>query len=117
SDGKHTFRDYRLTEGYPYLPGHPRRPARDTGYQRHHASSLVPDPADQCPGWTKTLKGQPSVGARKRAVATICDPGSGHFSSLFTYKHCGRRKWRKFPRANVVHGLTIRRHYSRIISP
>ncbi|KAK5995240.1 hypothetical protein PT974_03639 [Cladobotryum mycophilum] len=112
SDGRHTFRDFRYAENYPYGPGYKYK--RSFHKYENHSRELYNAEEETCPGWINANNGEPSLAARRRALSIIANSRASHFARLFRLPRAKRQQ--RPPKVKAITVLRIRRHYSRIIS-
>jgi hypothetical protein len=73
SDGKHAFRDFRLSPAYHHG-------AEGDLYKRHR-DQLASSSDDQCPGWQRVLAGKaPLMGSKRRLLSILTCPGCSTWS-------------------------------------
>ncbi|POR32569.1 Uncharacterized protein TPAR_07226 [Tolypocladium paradoxum] len=105
SDSKHVFKDFRLEDDYPYLT---TADLEDDFAAYTLRRTRGPEPDDPFHGWVNGRQAAPSLASKRRLLGTR--PLTLDFSD-FVGGH------RPFPKAKIVTGLLIRRHYYRNIDP
>ncbi|KAM0276102.1 hypothetical protein ACHAQH_007075 [Verticillium albo-atrum] len=113
SDARHTFRDFRLAEDYPYTAG---LPLPQEHIQLPGFDGPSPVGYDPCPARFLARRNGVTPGAMKRTISTICHEAPVSFPPGSQYPLANEWKTYSLPVVTVITALVTRRHYSRIIS-
>lgn len=111
SDSKHTFRDFRLDENYPYQNGRDVQEHYDAYKSRTrglHETNTLHDPYH---GWVDGHRSDVSMGSKFRLM--------GNFSNRANYPVLSKFSAgtpRRTPRVDIVTGLLLRRQFYREIA-